>query len=76
LIASEIKGAYVGESFSLVAMCVMDFGDDAVFPMCEFSKFYVDLSGPPSCGILGRGKGVKLLKIAFEAMWFASYLTK
>ena len=75
-IASEIKGAYVGESFSPVAMCIMDFGDDAVLPMCEFSKFYVDLSGPPSCGILGRGKGVRLLKMAFEATWFGSYLTK
>ncbi|MFZ8834762.1 MAG: hypothetical protein ACO2O5_11295 [Candidatus Caldipriscus sp.] len=32
----------MGESFSPVAMCVMDFGDDAVLPMCEFSKFYVE----------------------------------
>lgn len=75
-IISEIKGAYVGESFSPVAMCIMDFGDDAVLPMCEFSKVYVDLSGPPSCGILGRGKEVRLLKLGFEFMWFASYLPK
>ncbi len=75
-VISEIKGAYVGESFSPVAMCIMDFGDDAVLPMCEFSKTYIDLSGPPSCGILGRGKEVRLLKLGFEAMWFASYLPK
>ena len=28
------------------------------------------------CRILERGKGVRLLKMDFEAMWFASYLTK
>ncbi|MCS7244747.1 MAG: FAD-dependent oxidoreductase [candidate division WOR-3 bacterium] len=75
-IAAEIKGTYVGDSFSPVAMCIMDFGDDALFPMCEFSKMYLDLSGPPSCGVLARGKEVKLIKMLFEFMWFANYLSK
>ncbi len=75
-IAVEIIGGYVGESFTPVAMCIMDFGDDAVLPMCEFTKVYKDLSGPPTCGVLGRGKEIRLVKEAFEAMWFANYLTK
>ncbi len=75
-ITAEIKGGYVGESFSPVAMCIMDFGDDAVLPMCEFSKTYIDLSGPPSCGVLGRGKEIRLVKAGFEALWFSLYLTR
>ncbi len=75
-IATEVKGAYVGESFTPVAMCVMDFGDDAVLPMCEFSRFYEKLSAPPVCGVLGKGKEIRLVKMIFESMWFATYLTR
>ncbi len=75
-IAADVKGAYIADSFSPVAMCIMDFGDDAVLPMCEFSQFYRDVSGPPNCGVLGRGKEIRLVKMAFEAMWFGFYLTR
>jgi len=73
-ILAELKGAYIGESFTPVAMCIMDFGDDAVLPMCDFTRI-LDLSGPPSCGVLGRSKAIRLLKMLFESMWFATYLS-
>ena len=72
-IVAEVKGAYIGESFTPVAMCIMDFGDDAVLPMCDFTKI-LSLEGPPSCGVLGRGKAIRLAKMLFEKMWFATYL--
>ena len=73
-ITAEIKGGYVGESFNPVAMCIMDFGDDAVLPMCDFRQI-MKLEGPPSCGVLGRGKAVRLAKMLFEALWFAQLLS-
>lgn len=73
-ILAELKGAYIGESFTPVAMCIMDFGDDAVLPMCDFTRI-LDLSGPPSCGVLGRSKAIRLMKMMFESMWFAIYLS-
>ncbi len=75
-VAGEIRGGYEGDSFSPDAMCIMDFGDDAILPMCEFSRFYKDLSGPPSCGVIARSKAVRLAKFAFEVLWFAMYLPK
>ncbi len=73
-ILAELKGAYIGESFTPVAMCIMDFGDDAVLPMCDFTRI-LDLSGPPSCGVLGRSKAIRLIKMLFESIWFATYLS-
>ncbi len=73
-IMAELKGAYIAESFTPVALCIMDFGDDAVLPMCDFTPI-LDLKGPPSCGVLGRGKVVRLTKMAFEALWFSLYLS-
>ncbi len=72
-ITAEIKGGFIGESFNPVAMCIMDFGDDAVLPMCDFTQI-MKLEGPPSCGVLGRGKAVRLAKMLFEALWFAQLL--
>ncbi len=73
-IVAEIKGAYIGESFTPVAMCIMDFGDDAVLLMCDFTRI-LTLEGPPSCGVLGRGKAIRLTKMLFEKMWFSTYLS-
>jgi sulfide:quinone oxidoreductase len=73
-ILAELKGAYIGESFTPVAMCIMDFGDDAVLPMCDFTRI-LDLSGPPSCGVLGHSKAIRLTKMLFESIWFATYLS-
>ncbi|MCF6191810.1 MAG: FAD-dependent oxidoreductase [Candidatus Hydrothermae bacterium] len=72
-IVAEVKGAYIGESFTPVAMCIMDFGDDAVLPMCDFTQI-LTLEGPPSCGVLGRGKAVRVAKMLFESLWFATLL--
>lgn len=73
-IMAELKGAYIAESFTPVALCIMDFGDDAVLPMCDFTPI-LDLKGPPSCGVLGRGKAIRLTKMLFEALWFSLYLS-
>lgn len=52
---------------------MVDFGDDAVMIACDFSPI-LSLSGLPICNVLARSKAVRLLKVAFESMWFSLFL--
>lgn len=74
VIASHLKGAYIGEAFNPVAMCIMDFGDDALLPSCDFTN-PLRKRGAPSCSLLASGKWVRVAKMAFEAYWFATLLS-
>ncbi len=71
VIAAEEKGSYIGEPFNAVAMCIMDFGDDAVLPQCDFTAM-LQGKGMPSCGVMAQGRSVRLAKMLFESMFFAT----
>lgn len=73
VIVSDLKGAYIGEPFDAVAMCIMDFGDNALLPQCEFEKVLVG-KGMPSCGVMATGRWVRVTKMLFESFWFATLL--
>jgi len=71
VIAAREKGAYIGEPFNPVAMCIMDFGDNALLPQCSF-ELVLSKKGMPSCGVIASGRWVRLVKAAFERYWFAT----
>jgi sulfide:quinone oxidoreductase len=73
VIVSDLKGAYIGEPFNPVAMCIMDFGDNAILPQCSFDKVLAG-TGMPSCGVMAVGKWVRIAKILFEGFWFATLI--
>ncbi len=73
VIVSDLKGAYIGEPFDAVAMCIMDFGDNALLPQCEFEKVLAG-KGMPSCGVMATGRWVRVTKMLFESFWFATLL--
>ncbi len=73
VIVSDLKGAYIGEPFDAVAMCIMDFGDHALLPQCEFEKVLAG-KGMPSCGVMATGRWVRITKMLFERFWFAALL--
>ncbi|WP_244880567.1 hypothetical protein [Thermus parvatiensis] len=73
VIASDLKGAYIGEPFSPVAMCIMDFGDNALLPQCSFERV-LSGTGMPSCGVMAVGKWVRVTKMLFEGFWFATLI--
>jgi sulfide:quinone oxidoreductase len=73
VIASDLKGAYIGEPFNPVAMCIMDFGDNALLPQCSFDQV-LSGTGMPSCGVMAVGKWVRVTKILFEGFWFATLI--
>ncbi len=73
VIASDLKGAYIGEPFNPVAMCIMDFGDNALLPQCAFDRVLAG-TGTPSCGVMAVGKWVRVTKILFEGFWFATLI--
>ncbi len=73
VIVSDLKGAYIGEPFDAVAMCIMDFGDNALLPQCEFEKVLAG-KGMPSCGVMATGRWVRITKMLFESFWFATLL--
>lgn len=73
VIASDQKGAYVGQPFNPVAMCIMDFGDNALLPQCNFEPVLTG-KGMPSCGVMAVGRWVRMIKMLFESYWFATLL--
>ncbi|GAA6755381.1 FAD/NAD(P)-binding oxidoreductase [Thermus thalpophilus] len=73
VIASDLKGAYIGEPFNPVAMCIMDFGDNALLPQCSFERVLAG-TGMPSCGVMAVGKWVRVTKMLFEGFWFATLI--
>ncbi len=74
VIANEVAGTYMGEPFNPVAMCIMDFGDNALLPNCDFTPALKGV-GMPSCSYLAKGKWVRIAKMAFEAFWFATLIS-
>lgn len=74
VIANEVAGTYMGEPFNPVAMCIMDFGDNALLPNCDFTPALRGV-GMPTCSYLAKGKWVRITKMAFEAFWFATLLS-
>ncbi len=73
VIVSDLKGAYIGEPFDPVAMCIMDFGDNALLPQCSFDAVLAG-KGMPSCGVMATGRWVRTTKMLFESFWFATLL--
>jgi sulfide:quinone oxidoreductase len=71
VIAADLRGSYIGEPFNAVAMCIMDFGDDAVLPQCDFTEMLYG-KGMPSCGVMAQGRSVRIAKMLFESMFFAT----
>lgn len=72
-IAADVRGSYNGEPFNPEAMCIMDFGDDAILPQCDFSNVLAG-RGMPSCGVVAHGRSVRIAKMLFESMFFSMYL--
>ncbi len=73
VIVSDLKGAYIGQPFDPVAMCIMDFGDNALLPQCSFEAVLAG-TGMPSCGVMATGRWVRITKMLFESFWFATLL--
>ncbi len=71
VIAADLRGAYIGEPFNAVAMCIMDFGDDAILPQCDFTEMLAG-RGMISCGVMATGRSVRIAKMLFESMFFAT----
>lgn len=73
-IIDEIKGSYMGEDYNKSGVCVMDLGYSGAAVYCDFSGKLEGRSQYPDCVILGGMKAFRLVKYAFERMWFEKYL--
>ncbi|MET1128339.1 MAG: FAD/NAD(P)-binding oxidoreductase [Thermoproteota archaeon] len=71
-IADEVKGVYMGEHYNMSGVCVMDLGYMGAAVYCDFSKKLVEGAPYPDCRMLGVSRAFRIIKAAFERMWFSS----
>jgi sulfide:quinone oxidoreductase len=71
-ILDRIRGAYVGELYNMVGVCVMDCGYMGAAVWCDFTDKLFGRSETPDCRMLGGMRAFRAVKSAFERYWFAN----
>ena len=71
-IIDSVRGAFMGDLYNMVGVCVMDTGYMGAAVWCDFTDKLVGRSTQPDCRLLGGMRAFRAVKVAFEQWWFAS----
>ncbi len=71
-IIDQARGAYVGELYNMVGVCVMDTGYEGAAVWCDFTDKLYGRTDVPDCRMLGGMRAFRAVKSGFEAYWFAN----
>jgi sulfide:quinone oxidoreductase len=71
-ILDRIRGAYVGELYNMVGVCVMDTGYEGAAVWCDFTGKLMGEAEVPDCRMLGGMRAFRAVKSGFERYWFAN----
>ena len=71
-IIDRVRGAFVGELYNMVGICVMDTGYMGAAVWCDFTEKLFGRSPVPDCRMLGGMRAFRSVKGGFERLWFAS----
>lgn len=70
-IVDRARGAFVGELYNMVGICVMDTGYMGAAVWCDFTDKLLGRSPYPDCRMLGGMRAFRAVKTAYERYWFA-----
>ena len=70
-IVDRVRGAFVGELYNMVGICVMDTGYMGAAVWCDFTDKLLGRSPYPDCRMLGGMRAFRAVKVAYERYWFA-----
>ena len=70
-ILDRIRGAFMGELYNMVGVCVMDTGHMGAAVWCDFSDKLFGRAPYPDCRLLGGMRLFRAVKEGFERFWFA-----
>ena len=71
-ILDRIRGAFMGELYNMIGVCVMDTGYMGAAVWCDFTEKLYGRSAVPDCRLLGGMRSFRAVKAGFEKFWFAS----
>lgn len=71
-IIDRARGAFVGELYNMVGLCVMDTGYEGAAVWCDFTDKLEGRSEVPDCRMLGGMRAFRAVKSGFERYWFAN----
>jgi sulfide:quinone oxidoreductase len=66
------RGAYLGELYNMVGICVMDTGYMGAAVWCNFTDKLYGRAPYPDCRLLGGMRAFRAVKVGFERYWFAN----
>lgn len=66
------RGAYLGELYNMVGICVMDTGYMGAAVWCNFTDKLFGRAAVPDCRLLGGMRAFRAVKVGFERYWFAN----
>lgn len=66
------RGAYLGELYNMVGICVMDTGYMGAAVWCNFTDKLFGRATVPDCRLLGGMRAFRAVKVGFERYWFAN----
>lgn len=75
-ILDRVRGTYMGELYNMVGVCVMDVGYLGAAVWCDFTDKLYGRAPYPDCRLLGGMRAFRVVKAAFERLWFASLFGK
>jgi sulfide:quinone oxidoreductase len=70
------RGAYLGELYNMVGVCVMDTGYMGAAVWCDFTDKLFGRTDVPDCRMLGGMRAFRAVKAGFERYWFANLFGK
>jgi sulfide:quinone oxidoreductase len=70
------RGAYLGELYNMVGVCVMDTGYMGAAVWCDFTDKLFHRTDVPDCRMLGGMRAFRAVKAGFERYWFANLFGK
>ncbi len=71
-IMDDMRGAFMGELYNMVGVCVMDTGYMGAAVWCDFTDKLYGRAEHPDCRMLGGMRSFRAVKVAFEKWWFAN----
>ena len=71
-ILDQERGAFMGELYNMVGVCVMDTGYMGAAVWCDFTEKLYGRAEYPDCRMLGGMRAFRSVKVAFEKFWFSS----
>lgn len=75
-IVDRIRGAFMGELYNMVGVCVMDTGYMGAAVWCDFADKLSGRTPYPDCRMLGGMRAFRAVKVGFEQFWFAHLFGK